>query len=89
MITRFRNKFPVELRKIASSAVNEVYSKLTRILDLDSRFVITDEKIELKAEDEKYFRIWEAENQKLKLNEWLRKLDKKSSKGLFSKILLF
>ncbi|MGO3379931.1 MAG: ATP-dependent nuclease subunit B [Lactococcus cremoris] len=85
MITRFRNKFPVELRKIASSSVNEVYSKLTRMLDLDSRFVITDEKIELKAEDEKYFRIWEAENQKVEIERVAKEIRQKISQGAFFK----
>ncbi|MBD4920703.1 hypothetical protein GUF71_21880, partial [Xanthomonas citri pv. citri] len=72
-------------RKIASSAVNEVYSKLTRILDLDSRFVITDEKIELKAEDEKYFRIWEAENQKVEIERVAKEIRQKIIQGAFFK----
>lgn len=77
MIGRFRSKFPVELRKMAFSSVNEVYNKLTKLLDLDSRFAISDQNIEINSADAKYFRIWEAENQKLKLKVSQRKLDKK------------
>ncbi|MFK5240977.1 hypothetical protein ACI3PF_08245, partial [Lactococcus lactis] len=79
MIGRFRSKFPVELRKMAFSSVNEVYNKLTKLLDLDSRFAISDQNIEINSADAKYFRIWEAENQKVEIEGVAKEIRQKIS----------
>ena len=85
MIGRFRSKFPVELRKMAFSSVNEVYNKLTKLLDLDSRFAISDQNIEINSADAKYFRIWEAENQKVEIEGVAKEIRQKISQGAFFK----
>lgn len=89
MIGRFRSKFPVELRKMAFSSVNEVYNKLTKLLDLDSRFAISDQNIEINSADAKYFRIWEAENQKVEIEGVAKEIRQKISQGLFQRFYSF
>lgn len=74
---------------MTSSSVNEVYNKLTKLLDLDSRFAISDQNIEINSADTNYFRIWEAENQKVEIEGVAKEIRQKISQGLFSKILQF
>ena len=82
LIQHFRDKFGAQLTRYHGKDVNEVYSKLTTLIDQDSRFVISDEPIKITDDDSTHFRIWEAENQTAEIERVAKEIRQKISKGI-------
>ena len=85
MIERFREKFSADIQILEKQNVNEVYSKLTKLVDQEERFVITNQTIQLSENDAHSFAIWEAENQNAEVERVAKEIRKKISNGAFFK----
>lgn len=85
MIARFKEKFGAKIVKFTDGIVNEVYNKLTQLVDQDTRFVLSDQQIKLEAHEEKNFQIWEAENQTAEIERVAKEIRQKISQGVHFK----
>lgn len=85
MMGRFHQKFDAKIKKINCNSVNEVYSKLTKIVENEEKFVISNGEIEITEQDKHKFEIWEAENQTVEIERIAKKIRKQISKGALFK----
>ena len=81
MMDKFSQKYHVKSKSFDTKNVNQVYSKLTRLIEQDKMFVITDSPIEITDNDEKSFKIWESENQMAEIEAVAKAIRQKIVQG--------
>lgn len=85
MVHRFQNRFKAELTELSNQSVNKVYTKLTRLIEQDYSFLISDDLVKLDKSDAKKVRIWDAENQRVEVEQVAKEIRQKIVDGALFK----
>jgi len=82
MILDYRKKFQAQSKYVSNEDVNKIYTKLTKIIEKENNFTLSNaQKLNLSAEDDQYFQIWESENDTVEIEKLAKKIRQEISNG--------